>query len=160
MATQQLEPTVAFDPALLRTPTERGSFVQFYGPVQNEGINLATSATWTIHGAATSTSFKKFWFNRAWKNISWAALRVEWIPTVRANCIRLIAADDGIVNIQQLAEIVGTDNRNPVASAADVTTALRTLARAGVPKQIGWQVRGDGRTALRVYQVYLEILEA
>lgn len=151
--TQEIEATSA-------AARERASFVQLYGPVQNEGSLVHTpAADYRMAGAATSTSFKKFWFNRAWQSITWAALKVEWIPTVRASAIRLIAADDGVVNIRQLAELVGSDNRNPVASAADITAALRDLARAGRPQNIGWQLRGDGRTAIRIYQVHLEILE-
>ena len=151
----------AAEPLAAAASGERQSYVQLFGPVQNDGSHVqAASNIWQMAGASTSTSFKTFWFNRAWQRITWASLRIEWIPMVRANSLRLIAADDGISNIQVLAEIAGADHRNPLLSVVNVTVAFQQLARTGRQRHIGWQVRGDGRNQLRVYQIHLEILEA
>jgi hypothetical protein len=152
----------------------RQQYVQLFGPVQNEGSLVETvikfapnyqPGAWVMPGAATSTSCKKFWFDHAWQSISWCSFRFEWRPGSVDNGVRLFAADDGIKNITELAHVDGSAYPparvdQPDVGAVDVTAAMQALARAGVPKQIGWQVRGGAEAQpLQVWQVYLEILD-
>lgn len=151
--------------------SERQTWVELFGPTQNEGLldenpvsYGAAPNVWVVPGASTSTSFKKFWFNRAWGNITWTAFRVEWRPRDTSQAIRLIDADDGVVNRQEIAEVRASDLGpgrigNPSIGAVDITAQMRALAAAGVPKNIGWQIEGDGSAAMQVYHVYLEVLE-
>lgn len=145
-----------------RAVNERQSFVQLFGPVQNEGsLFQVPGGGWHHPGAATSTSYKTFWFNRAWQRITWAALKIEWIPNHQGNSLRLIHADDGPSNITTIAEVAGSNNTNPAAAAFNVTAALQALARGGRPKHLGWQMRSSGgNRQVRIYQIHLEILEA
>jgi hypothetical protein len=150
-------------------------FVQLFGPVQNEGslvesvIKFAPNyqvGAWVMPGAATSTSCKKFWFGHAWQDITWCSFRFEWRPGSPDNGVRLFAADDGIKNVAELGHLDGSHYPpdrvdQPDVGAVDVTAEMRALAQAGIPKQIGWQIKGGADAKpLQIWQVYLEILLA
>ncbi len=98
---------------------------------------------WNYPGNALSASSFR-WFQLADPTkLEWARWTLVWNPNSPRSGVyvgaRLVLADDGPANLQQIAVIVRNSGSNPCVDAFDVTDALR----ASPNKQIIQQTQGD-----------------
>lgn len=132
--------------------------IQLFGPAQttNETVTDTAGAPKWI-GSVLSGSTHRFQFSKGFLQVESARLLVLWAPRNVANYVRLVSADDGPSNIVEVARIQSNGNMGPTAQAVDVTQVLNNLIAAGVDKQLGFQIGGDGLNAWTLYEVQLEI---
>lgn len=132
--------------------------IQLFGPAQttNETVTDTAAAPKWI-GSVLSGSTHRFPFSRGMAPVASARLLVLWAPRNVSNYVRLVSADDGPSNIVELARVQSNGNMGPTAQAVDVTQALNNLIAAGVDKQVGFQIGGDGLNAWTLYEVQLEL---
>lgn len=132
--------------------------IQLFGPAQTSGsaiTDTAASPKWV--GMVLSGSTHRTLFSKGVLPVESARMLVLWAPRNTANYVRFVSCDDGPTNIVELARVQGNGNMGPSAQAVDITTALNGLISAGVDKQIGFQIGGDGVNTWTLYEVQLEI---
>lgn len=132
--------------------------IQLFGPAQttNETVTDTAGAPKWI-GSVLSGSTHFFPFSKGVAPVASARLLVLWAPRNVANYVRLVSADSGPTNIVELARLQSNGNMGPSAQAIDVTQVMNNLITAGVDKQVGFQIGGDGINAWTLYEVQLEI---
>lgn len=103
-------------------------------------------------------------------NISQAYWRLCWLPNINngaQTAVRLVSADSGPTNIQQVAAFFGSNNiSNPLNDVANITQALHDLIAshkstgAEVARMFSMihQTAGDGVNAPLIYSSSLEII--
>lgn len=145
-------PSPAPDPGSWYIPTT----VQLFGPVHANGAVTDNATTPKFIGNALSCSCHPMHFELPMAPIHSAYVRVIWAPGNAANYINVTSADDGPSNIQVLGVIQGANVATPVPGGVWITDQLKALQAAGVMKQIGFQLGGNG-SAVTVYEVELQI---
>jgi hypothetical protein len=131
---------------------------QLFGPAQTPQSvvsDIAGAPKWV--GLALSGSTHRFHFAGGIAPVDSARLLVVWASRNTANYLRLVACDDGPSNIIEIARIQGNGAMGPSVQAIDITAALNALIAAGVDKQIGFQIGGDGINQWTLHEVQLEI---
>lgn len=134
------------------------SNIQLFGPAQTASSAIADTASspkWV--GQVLSGSTHRVPFSKGLPLVDSARMLVLWAPRNTANYVRFVSCDDGPSNIVELARVQGNGNMGPSAQAVDITSALNGLIAAGVDKQIGFQVGGDGVNQWVLYEVQLEV---
>lgn len=134
------------------------SNIQLFGPAQTSQsaiVDTASAPKWV--GQVLSGSTHRLHFSKSLPPVESARMLVLWAPRNTANYVRFVSCDDGPSNIVELARVQGNGNMGPTAQAVDITAALNSLTAAGVDKQIGFQIGGDGVNQWVLYEVQLEI---
>lgn len=113
------------------------------------------SGTWLYPGTALSASNVQIIANFPMKIVQ-ARWVLVWNPKagVGYNAVRLVTADDGPANIQEVAFINRNNTNTPVVNAYDVTAALQSVYAGGVYKHLLQQTCGD--TASDIYGSWIE----
>jgi hypothetical protein len=132
--------------------------LNFFGPVQGQGALIDTGmAEYKFMGNCLSASLQTLWLEHGFNRVKFA----RWVNkiTPNGNTIRLIHCDGGPTNIVQIAERTSS-LATPTNLTAGVTDEINALINAGIPKQIGFQVKGDGITTFTLYESTLELVFA
>ncbi len=132
--------------------------IQLFGPAQTTNETVTdTAGTPKWIGSVLSGSTHFFPFSKGVAPVASARLLVLWAPRNVANYVRLVTADNGPTNIVEIARVQSNGNMGPTAQAIDITQVMNNLITAGIDKQIGFQIGGDGINAWTLYEVQLEI---
>ena len=67
--------------------------------------------------------------------------------------LRLVCVDDGPTNLAELGKVTGSNRAAPLVQELEITDALNALRQGGNRKHIGFQIRGDGATPIRIFEV-------
>lgn len=132
--------------------------INLFGPSQTAGsviTDTAGSPKWI--GAVLSGSTHFFPFSSGVAPVERARLVVLWAPRNVANYVQLVSADLGPSNLVEIARVQGNGNMGPSVQAVDITNAFNALVAAGVDKQIGFRIGGDGINQWTLYEVQLEL---
>lgn len=86
-----------------------------------------------------------------------ASMRVLWSSRNTANYVQLVAFDDGPVNVVEIARVQGNGSMTPANQIVDFTAVFNDLRAAGVRKNLGFRVGGDGINQWTLNAVRLEI---
>ena len=115
-----------------------------------------SSAAWAWPGNALTAS-TQWIYSVAMENVLYARWVCVWAPRSAGSGVRLVVADSGPSNIQEIASFVSpTDYPNPRNDAAEVTLALRGIVQ---DQQIGHQMKGPGNCCgPLVYGSWVEVL--
>lgn len=92
--------------------------------------------------------------------VSYALFRVQSSVVYSNSALfRLSAWDSGPTNPTPLAWVTNAHpgGGNISSDSAYFTNGLQQILDAGVPKNLGWQLAGDGTTPVTIYDVRLEI---
>lgn len=129
-----------------------------FGPAQttNSQINGITGAPQFVGIALTGSTYP-FNFHKSIPYADKAFLRVLWASRNINNYVRLVAFDDGPSNIVEIARVQGNGSMSPNNQGVDFTAAFNTLVTAGIRKNIGFQVGGDGINQWTIQAVRMEI---
>jgi hypothetical protein len=129
-----------------------------FGPVQNEGALVQVpSPEWKWPGTALSASTTRMRFDLDYAAVTFARWVVVWVPGAHASQLRLVNTDDGPKNISEMGVIGGRDITTPVAEDCVITDQLNALRGNHVQKHIGFQIKGDGVTPIKLFESRLEI---
>ena len=125
-----------------------------FGPVQNEGAHVQVGPrSWEWPGAALSASTKRLRFDLRYPPVVHARWVVIWTPGNGSAAHRLVCSDDGPANLIELGSVTGRDRATPLAQELEITDALNALRERRTYKHIGFQVRGDGVTPIKLFRV-------
>lgn len=93
-----------------------------------------------------------------------AKWRVCWLPNITGasqTAVRLVSAESGPSNLQQLAAFfAGNNTTNPLNDAADITAAMQALVAQGDFFQLIHQTAGDNVKAPLIYSSAIELVVA
>ncbi len=131
---------------------------QLFGPSQTSGAILSqitSSPVWV--GAALTGSTHLFHFSKGMATADRAFLRVLWVPRNTNNYVQLVHFDDGPTNIVEMKRLQGNGSMNPANQGILVTDEFNSLVAAGVDKNIGFRIGGDGIIQWTLLEVQLEI---
>lgn len=135
------------------------SHYDFFGPEPRIADALTQSSTggYVWPGNALTSSTHTLRFDLGLRTALAATWRLVWTPNDAANGMRLVHADDGPLNITQIAEQTGVATATPRHDAVDVTTQINALISGGVFKHLGHQITA-GTTAPLIFMSRLEIV--
>lgn len=128
----------------------------FYRDPANPLFGTTPSATWQFPGSALSASSVRIHpSDFRVKSATWV---VVWNPNAGAtfNAIRLVTADDGPVNLQQIAFINRNQAQTPVVQAVDITDAIRAITEGQASRQVLMQTCGD--TPSRIFRSTIDVV--
>lgn len=131
--------------------------ITFYRDPETPLMGTTPSTPWKYPGAALSASSARIYPGTS---ISLARWVLVWNPCAGAtyNAVRLISADDGPTNEQQIAFVNANNTSTPIVSAVDITTAINTILCGASSKQILMQTCGD--SASKIYRSSIELVWA
>jgi hypothetical protein len=125
------------------------------------GVVSPVGATWAWGGDCLSSSTGRMRFDLLTDAILiHAKLLFEWTPNAPGapkSGVRLVHMDDGPTNITEIWA-VESNTMTPIVSSYDVTADIQALITAGVDKQLGFQVHGDGTNSCTIYGAILEFV--
>lgn len=130
--------------------------VQLFGPVHANGAVSDSATTPKFIGNALSCSMHTLDFDKPMAEIESAYVRVIWVPGSAANFINVVHADNGPQNITTIGQIIGENLNTPRVSGVFITEQIQALQAAGVAKNIGFQIGGNG-TSMTLFEVELQI---
>ena len=145
--------------------TSQSEFV-FYRNAQTPIIGTSSGAVFAFPGnALTASSFKLRANELGSANLLVARWVLVWTPDNpdpnSPTGVRLISADDGPSNIQQIARIdspTGVSTFTPIVSAVNVTTALQNIISSLQGKNILQQTYGNGANGCKIYSSSIEMV--
>ncbi|KRR18136.1 discoidin domain-containing protein [Bradyrhizobium retamae] len=138
------------------SPITQTMFDLFRNPANGVGGN--TTTTYQFPGSALTASTIAFYANQGMR-LQQARWLVALTPGHASNAtrIRVVNFDSGPNNIVSMAEISATGT-TPLTGGADITISLLGLINAGVFKQLGYQIAGNGVESPTVYLSTIEMV--
>lgn len=134
----------------------------FYRNPQIPIIGTTDGSLWTFPGNALSASVIPLWPNYiGGTKIKYARWVLVWNPNtdVVSTKVRLIKADSGITNVEEIAQISRSNYHNPTVNGVDITIALQSILDSGLSwKQLGQQTIGNGKNGCLIYASWIEII--
>jgi hypothetical protein len=129
-----------------------------YGTPEALECHPGTEYGW--QGSALTASTRRVFFDQGLSSARLVVWRLVWMPRVERAAVRLIHMEDGPTNIVQLAEVVAEPGKlGPVvAPQRDVTAEFNALVRAGTPKHLGHQAKGNGDQGPIIFSSSLEVV--
>jgi hypothetical protein len=125
------------------------------------GVSSTNSAVWHWGGnALTASAFKVYFDKLTGAQIIFARVVFTWTPNAPGaptSGVRLVHFDDGPANITEIIAFEDND-MTPIVSTQDITADLQALLAAGVVKQLGYQVHGDGSNSCTIYGALIEVV--
>lgn len=120
------------------------------------------SAVWNWPGKCLTAQSVVFPYP-ACLNIKSAKWRLTWNPNVNdgvsQTAVRLVSANSGPSNVQQIAAFFHANYTNPLNDAVDITQALRSLVdTSGEMFQILHQTAGNAFVGPLIYSSALEVV--
>lgn len=154
------EPPAGAGAASTRRPTFPVAY-QLFGPVHLQAaMSYVLPSVWQFPGSALTANTALFSWDLDHCRIARALFRMVWTTESTAQVARLVHADDGPVNITEIARIEGrglgmnrADNQ-----VVNVTAALNALRDGGIYKNLGLQLYGDGVSSFALWESCLEIV--
>lgn len=151
-------------PTSTPTPTKI-PFADFSGDLfrhpGNPLIGTISGGDWNWPATALSSSTKSIWANYMQGR---QVVQVWWLLVWNPNTdnsptgVRLVLADNGPSNIQEIARIDGMNYHNPRVESRDITTSIQTLLDNGTYKIIGEQTYGNGVNGCLIYASTLYVI--
>lgn len=142
----------------------QSDFVLYKNPV-TPLTGSTSGATWAWIGAALSASTMVLRADQGLPRVKFARWVAVWNPRVSdpasPTSIRLISADFGPANIQQIGQVLspaGAVSQAPRVDAVDVTSALNQIIDAGQVKTLGQQTFGNGANGCLIYASWIEVV--
>ena len=114
-------------------------------------LGTTPSSPWKYPGNALTASSNRIYAQAA--RLQKAAWYLVWTPNAGAtyNAARLVKADNGPTNLEQIAFINRNNTNTPVVDSVDMTAALNAILDSLMPgesKQILMQTCGDAASAI------------
>lgn len=128
----------------------------FYRNPTTPILGTTPSASWKYPGTALSaSSVRVYSSSRTLKAAYWILV---WNPSAGAgaNACRLITADDGPTNEQQIAFLNKSNSNSPIVQSFNITAAMRGIVQSGSSKQVLMQTCGD--SASKIYRSTIDLV--
>ena len=128
----------------------------FYRDPANPLLGTTPSATWQFPGSALSASSIRV-YPSTMRVVS-ATWFLVWNPSAGPtfNAVRLVTADNGPMNLQQIAFLNRNQVSTPIVQSVDITAAFRAIAEGQTSRQILMQTCGD--TQSRIFRSTIDVV--
>jgi hypothetical protein len=132
------------------------SELTFYRNPSSPILGTVPSTPFKMPGAALSASSIRIYPST--RPLLLATWVLVWDPNAGAafNAVRLVSADDGPTNLQQIAFLNKNQSSSPIVQAADITTAIQSIMSGQVSKQILMQTAGDSQS--KIYRSTIDLV--